>query len=103
MTILLSRDQSLDVVTTTTYDDMTDKVTVHRQQDVKPILNDIAQLRAEGGKGKEYYHAGRIPGVVIEKFCNEKKMSFQEFVRSGFKTMLNDPDYKNLRIWEGRI
>lgn len=101
--VILDKSWNGDILTTTSFDEMEQKVTVHRQQDVEPILTDIAKLRDNHVEGGEYYHAGRIPAVVIEEYCTRKGMSFAEFMRTGYKSMLNDPDYSKLRIWEGRI
>ncbi len=101
--MLIGKEFDGDILTTTHFDEMAGKVTVHRQQDVSPILTDIATLKDANVSGGEYYHAGRIPAIAIEAYCNEKGMTFAEFMRTGYKTMLNDPDYSKLRIWEGRI
>ena len=102
--VVLDKTLDGDVLTTTTFDEMAGKVIVRREQDTQAYVDDIKRVKqVSDGKGGNFYHAGRIPAVVVEKFCKEKGMTFAEFMRTGFKTLLNDPDYKNLRIWEGRV
>lgn len=46
-----------------------------------------------------------IPGFVIQQYCNEKGVSFAEFMRNPVHAtrMLNDPDLRAFRIHPGRV
>lgn len=75
-------------------------------QDCTPILEDNAKLRSHGLTGSsEMRLAARVPFVVVEKYCNDKGITFREFSNSEAHkvSFLNDPDYKLLRVWEGRV
>ena len=75
-------------------------------QDCSPILEDNAKMRAHGFTGSsEMRLAARVPMVVVEKYCNDKGISFREFSNTEHHKVafLNDPDYKLLRIWEGHV
>jgi hypothetical protein len=97
-------DVNGDIVTKTGVDSITGNLVIHREQDTAPYVDEIARLKqVSDGRGKHFYHAGKIPSIVVEKYCREKGITFREFLQFGFKDMLNDPDYSKLRIWEGRI
>lgn len=75
-------------------------------QDCDPILNHVADLRAQGATGSSDMRlAARVPYAVVEKYCNDKGISFREFSGSEAHKVafLNNPDYRNLRVWEGRV
>lgn len=89
-----------------------DSLIVQRVQDVTPILDDIKEMRAKAVNPKAVGRiAGRIPNVVYQKWDQEfKKVHGVPMLRADSKTRqkflaskLNDPDYQDLRIWEGRI
>lgn len=75
-------------------------------QDVSSILHDAQARHKEGLHGtSEMKHAARIPLVVIEKYCNDHKITFHEFQanRDHIKAVLNDPSLKAFRIWQGAV
>lgn len=75
-------------------------------QDCTPILEYVKALKAAGITGSsEVKFAGKIPDVVVEDYCNRNGIDFATFIGEPIhvKRLLNDPDYRDLRIWEGRI
>lgn len=83
-----------------------DKIISYMHQDLDPILDDAAQLRDFGHVGgSDMKHAASIPVVLIEKYCNENSITFEEWMREPehIKRMLNDPQNDPFRIWKGRL
>lgn len=84
-----------------------DTLVIQRSQDVDPILRATREL-AKDNNGKsqsgEMYHAARLPMVLVENYCNQKGITFREFMANPthVKTMLNDPALSKFRIWNGR-
>lgn len=75
-------------------------------QDCSPILDHVKALRNEGYHGtKDMRLAARVPFVVVEKYCNDKGITFQEFSQNAVHKVafLNSPDYSALRVWEGTV
>jgi hypothetical protein len=75
-------------------------------QDCNPYVDHAAHMRREGLTGSaDLRLAASVPFVVVEKYCNEKGISFREFSGSEAHKIafLNNPDYKALRVWEGRV
>ena len=81
-------------------------LTTGTHQDCTPIVDHVAALRNEGFHGsKDMRLAASVPFVVVEKYCNDKGISFRDFSLSQEHKIrfLNDPDYKNLRVWGGKV
>lgn len=75
-------------------------------QDCDPYLERAAYLRREGLTGSaDMRLAASVPFAVVEKYINEKGITFQEFSNSEAHKVafLNNPDYRNLRVWGGRV
>lgn len=97
-----------DIVTRHHYDQLEDRDIVERVQDCEPIVKEVKQIkevtdgRSNNGIG---YFAGRIPGVIVEQYCNENKVSFRDFCidDTHIKRILNNPDYKKFRVFEGKV
>lgn len=82
-----------------------DLIIAHSVQDVSPILEACKTLAKEGVTGSsELKHAATFPMVLIETYMNKIGINFQEFMRNPqhAKTMLNDPDLKGFRVWQGQ-
>jgi len=83
-----------------------DKLIVNRVQDVEPFLDHTHDLRSAGKVGSgEFRHAASLPMVLVEKYCNDRGVSFHEFMADTkhVNAMLNDPALKSFRVWEGRV
>ena len=81
-------------------------MTVERTQDCNPFLDFAAEMRKAGNVGSsEMRYAMSIPNVIVEHYCNKRGILFSEFMQNPVhvKNLVNDPDFKKLRIWEGRI
>lgn len=79
---------------------------IHRVQDVQPIMEFAHKQQVSGHVGsKEMRHAASIPMVLVEAYCNDKGISFDQFMAdpAHIKTMCNDPALKAFRVWEGRV
>lgn len=75
-------------------------------QNVGGILHDAQARHKEGLHGTgEMKHAARIPFVVIEKYCNDRNITFNEFMgnKDHIKSVVNDPSLKAFRIWPGAV
>ena len=83
-----------------------DQFAIEARQDVTPLL-DINKRQANDGDGytpsREMRHIARIPNVVIEKWLNEYGVNiFNKDHLPAVKRLLNDPDWRYLRISGGR-
>lgn len=89
------------------YDEMQDTLTIHRVEDVGAVLDaNKRQFDPDNKHYKENFnHVARIPLIVLEKYCKDKGIKYEEFINSEklFKRFLNDPDNKFFRTKPGRI
>lgn len=79
---------------------------VVRSQDVNPIVDYAKEMQAMGLTGsKDLKHAAEIPMTVVENYMTRMGINFEEFCASQEhgKALLNDPNLKDFRIWEGRV
>lgn len=83
-----------------------DNLIFNRVQDCMPIVAQVNTMRQQGTTGdKEMRHAARFPMVIVEKYINEKGITFQEFMgnQSHIKAMMSDPALSAFRVWEGKV
>lgn len=95
-----------EIRTNITYDEASDIVIVDRIQDVEPTLDAMKEARSIGAVGaNDMRYAGHIPHVVIEKYLADNGITLNEFMVNDVHLvrLMNDPDYKLLRAWEGRL
>lgn len=88
-------------------DSSTGKVVVERVQDVEDIIerNKRAQNETQD-LSTGWHHIAEIPSIFIEKWCNEKQVSYRELMADFdgiVKKMLRDPDYQFLRTTSRRF
>lgn len=70
------------------------------------LVDTVKHLHNTGQHGhKDMPMLAKVPGVVIEDWCQRQRVSFDEFTRSDElrRRFLNDPDIASLRIWKGRV
>ena len=82
------------------------KTHIERVQDCTPIAELCKRDHVEGNHGSsDMKLAARIPNVIVEKYCNDNKISFREFMgnREHMRRMLNDPSLSHFRVWPGRV
>lgn len=75
-------------------------------QDCTPYVERTKALHKEGFHGtSEMKHAATLPMVVVEKYCNDKGITFREFMngREHIRAMCNDPALKAFRVWPGVV
>ena len=81
-------------------------VTFERVQDCTAIAEHTQALHKEGHHGtSEMRHVASIPMVMVEKYINDKDISFEEFManRVHIKAMVNDPALAAFRVWGGKV
>lgn len=81
-------------------------IAFERVQDCTPFVEDAKARHNEGHHGSsEMRHAARIPFVVVERYCNDHNITFEEFMknREHVKRLLNDPALSAFRIWKGQV
>lgn len=80
-------------------------ITFERVADVQNVIDSAANLRSAGAVKTEGgdYHLGRIPLILIEKYCNEKGITFHEWCNNDVhvSSLLNNSDYAAFRISQG--
>lgn len=75
-------------------------------QDCTPIAEDAKARHREGFHGsREMRHAARLPSVLVEKYCNDKGITFQEWANNPVhvRAMLTDPALSHFRVWGGAL
>ena len=88
------------------YDEIEDKLHVERTQDVEPVLEQVKiekeNIREIPGLG---YKVGTIPAIIVQQYCNEVGITYREFCidQTHIKRIMNDPDYRKFRVWEGNF
>lgn len=87
--------------------DETDSVlNVVRSQDEQPIIDTLKDMRDAGCTGsQDMRFAGHLPFLVVEKYLQQHGISMREFILDDthLVRIMNDPDYKMLRVWQGRM
>jgi hypothetical protein len=86
------------------YDEMEDKLTVRRVQDVEPIVERNKALANDAPTTwqRDMHHVASIPLVIIEKVKNEQGIDLLKDAVA-MKRFLNDPDNAFLRTKRGRV
>lgn len=82
-----------------------ENIIFNRTQDCMPIVAQVNTMRQQGALGdKEMRHAARFPMVIVEKYINDKGITFREFMGdpSHVKVMMSDPALSSFRVWEGK-
>lgn len=83
-----------------------DKLITGTVQDCTPYVERAQAMHKAGAHGSgDMRHAAKLPYVVVEKYCNDNGITFQEWMndKSHVRRMLNDPDNKMFRIWPGAV
>jgi hypothetical protein len=93
-----------EVLTNFHYDELDDKLTIERVQDVEPYIERNKRLanHAPANWRGEFHHVASIPLVVIEKVKKETGMDLLKD-REAMKRFLNDPDNKYFRTKLGTV
>jgi hypothetical protein len=93
--------------------DVTTRTVIHgdvqtfiRTQDCNAIADDAKARHNQGFHGSsEMKHAARLPHVIVEQYCNEQGVSFEEFMASPVHVarIVKDPKNDMFRIWKGNF
>lgn len=76
-----------------------DRMTLVTEQDLDPVLRDVAMRRDAGGWDKEMRPVAEIPMVIVEQMMRDGSWNDP----AAIKRWLNDPQNKCFRIWSGRV
>jgi len=90
----------------TKFHETTNGLVIERVQDCEPILKACKEKNNHRiNQGKDIKLAASIPSVLVEKYINDKGITFSEFInnQAHIRTILNDPDLAYFRIWQGRV
>ena len=90
------------------YDELEDRLYVKQEEDVAPQLQAIKDVKQHwDGRGNTSmgYFVGTIPQGVILQYCQKVGVTYQEFMSNNehIHRIMNNPDYKNFRVFEGKI
>lgn len=75
-------------------------------QDCDPIAEDAKARHASGMMGsRDIRHVARVPLVMVEKYCNDHGLTFEQFCvdPTHKKRLLEDPALAYFRIWKGAL
>ena len=87
-------------------DDSTETLNVIRTQEEQPIIDTLKDMRDAGCIGSsDMRFAGHLPFLVVEQYLQEKGITMREFILDDthLVRIMNDPNYKLLRLWGGRL
>lgn len=89
------------------YDNLEDRFTLKKTQDVEPILKFNKMLQGDKSltRGKDLRRVAKIPMIVIEQWLKEGIDIFSQEpeMRKKVKARLNDPTYQYLRTDLSRL
>ena len=97
-----------DIKTIYHYDAQNNKDVFERVQDCEPIVKRAAEIKQQiDGRSDSSlgYFVGTIPGIIIEQYEKQAGITHHEFMtdRTHIHRIMNNPDYKKFRIFEGKI
>lgn len=97
-----------DIKTIHHFDALENKDVFERVQDVEPIIKEVEIMKAQtDGRGDTSlgYFVGTIPGIIIEQYEKQAGITHHEFMidRTHIHRIMNNPDYKKFRVFEGKI
>lgn len=100
-----TRVDEFGVVTNTYYNEADDKLTIETVQDAEPIIEYAQRARDAHNPGRELYFAGIYPDTIVEAFCKQRGITFEEFILDPEhgKALMRDPDLSKFRVWKGRV
>ena len=83
-----------------------EKLVVVNSNDVEPLLDHLAELRATSdGKSSsgELVHVGELDPVIAQEYVKTSGITWTEFWDNPvhITRIMNDPDYKRFRVWQG--
>jgi hypothetical protein len=90
----------------TTFKTEVDRLYVGRSQDCTKIAEYAKALHNEGLHGSaDVKHVAKLPLVIVEKYCNERGITFEQFMaeEKHIKAVVEDRDNAMFRIWPGRL
>jgi len=92
---------------TITYHDQGDDIIAKVTQDVNPILEEVKRNKEIKQDG-DMRLAAQIPVALMSHWCKEDGVDyFRDYhnfdVQLKLMKRLNSVDYKNLRVWEGKL
>jgi len=82
------------------------KLTFERFQDCNAIAERAKAMHNEGIHGSsEMRLAASLPFVIVEKYCNDNGITFQEFCNNPAHTkrIVEAPENAAFRIWKGKL
>lgn len=82
------------------------RLIIARSQDCTPIAEYAKAQHNAGFHGSsEVKHAARIPNVIVEKYCNEQRITFEQFMGDPvhIRRVVQNPDNDAFRIWKGNF
>jgi hypothetical protein len=90
----------------TTFQTEDDRLYVGRSQDCTTIAEYAKALHNEGLHGSsDVKHVAKLPLVIVEKYCNERGITFEQFMADDkhIKAVVEDRDNAMFRIWPGAL
>jgi hypothetical protein len=90
----------------TSFAEQDGKLVIAQTQDCTPIAERAKALHNAGAFGSsDMKHAATIPDVILNKYMNEHKVSYQELMNNPehIRRICNDPDNAMFRIWPGKL
>jgi hypothetical protein len=79
---------------------------IERTQYVAGIIDNNKRMRNEGYTGRNGYTlVGSIPTSIVDAYCATNKITLREFLQNPDhkKRLLNNPDFSDLRVYQGTI
>lgn len=82
------------------YEEETDEVQIDYRQDVAPLIDKNKASQVDGfDKRSEFWHAAHIPTIVMYQWITKHGVNaWNPAHRDGVKRLLNDPEYRYLRV-----
>lgn len=90
----------------TSFAEQDGRMVIAQTQDCTPITERTKALHNAGAFGSsDMKHAATIPDVILNKYMNEHKVSYQELMNNPehIRRICNDPDNSMFRIWPGKL
>ena len=111
MATLLAREYSpiTGITDETWYDEVTDKLTLRRLQDVEhtlamnKVMNNSHPSRANYRNSDGLHQIARIPTIIIEKWLREDGFDWFKSTDKERRAKLNDPDNRKLLVRPGKL